>query len=84
MSEFGIVSKPYGRKDYRCEWCGQKILRGEQHIHFVGRWEGEFQDWRMHPECYDAANKEGDLIDGFTPFDNERPDVKPIPTEPPR
>ena len=72
MSDFGEYSWPKGRKEYRCEWCGEKILKDEIHAHFVGKWEGEFQDWRVHRECEKDMHSI-DLQDGFTPYGNERP-----------
>jgi hypothetical protein len=61
-------------KNYRCAWCGQSIPAGEVHYQFVGMWESEFQNWRMHEECHDAADADIDItMDGFAPFENERP-----------
>jgi hypothetical protein len=74
MSDFGRSSHPKARKDHRCEWCGQSIPRGEVHYLFVGVWEGEWQNWRMHEECSKYANLNNEFIDGFTPFENERPE----------
>lgn len=71
MSDFGDISYPVGRKDYRCEWCGQPIPKGEKHGHFVGIFEGDFQDWRMHSECY-YVNEDA-ISEGFTPYEGERP-----------
>ena len=31
MSDFGDYTWPKARKEYRCEWCGEKILIGEKH-----------------------------------------------------
>ncbi len=82
MSDFGDVTWPKGRKDYRCEWCGQSIPAGEQHAHFAGQWEGEWQDWRMHRECYESAQHADVGTDGFMPYDNERPiQFSPLPAE---
>ena len=73
MSDFYNTTTPTGRKDYRCEWCGQGIPKGEKHVHFVGIWEGEWQNWRMHNECHASASTNDELSDGFSPFENERP-----------
>lgn len=51
MSDFFHTSTPRGREDYRCEWCGEKILAGEKQVHTVGVWEGERQIYHMHAEC---------------------------------
>jgi hypothetical protein len=74
VSDFGIHSNPTARKEHRCEWCGQKILKGEKHFQFVGKWQGEFQNWRMHLECEHVRCIECDYDDGFTPFENDRPE----------
>lgn len=74
MSSFGDTRFPVARKDYRCEWCGQPIPVGEKHAHFVGKWEGEFQNWRMHSECLSA--NERDIAEGFQPHDGERPVIE--------
>jgi hypothetical protein len=73
MSEFGVSTHPRARRDYRCEWCGEKIFTGEIHFKFAGVWEGDFQNYRMHLECEKALNFESNYNEGFTPFDNERP-----------
>lgn len=73
MSDFGVSMYPVARVQHRCEWCGEKIPRGEKHFKFAGVWEGEFQDWRMHLECEVARSSEDEFGEGFTPFENERP-----------
>jgi hypothetical protein len=73
MSDFGGCSHPVGRKEYRCEWCGQKIPKGEKHVAYVGMWENEFQNWRMHDECYADAQNSDEMSDGFSSYDHERP-----------
>lgn len=75
MSDFYNTTTPRGRKDYRCEWCGEPIPKGEKHYHYVGVWEGDWQNWRMHSECHTDANDSEELQDGFTPYEHERPKV---------
>lgn len=43
-------------KDHRCEWCAGSpgILKGEEHLKFVGEYEGDFQSWRIHDDCEEA------------------------------
>jgi hypothetical protein len=77
MSDFGEMKAVTGKKDYRCEWCGETILTGERHDHYVGKWEGEFQNWRMHVECYGAAALSDDLQDGFSPYEYKRGSQEP-------
>ena len=72
MSDFGESFIVVGRKDYRCEWCGEKILKGERHHQYRGIWQNEWQNWRMHNECWGGHQTNYDP-DGFTPFQAERP-----------
>jgi hypothetical protein len=72
MTDFGETTWPKARKPHRCEWCGESIAQGEKHAHFVGKWDGEFQDWRMHSECYDVASEGDELDEGFMPYEHER------------
>jgi hypothetical protein len=73
MTDFGHKFAPTARKDHRCAWCGDKIHKGEVHYHYKGKWQGEFQNWRMHNDCYGYAYDNDYLFDGFDQFDNERP-----------
>ena len=72
MSDFGQTVEHAGRKDHRCEWCGENIPKGEIFAHFKGMWEGDFQNWRMHLECYSASSSSDYLTDGFTPYQYQR------------
>lgn len=45
------------RKEHFCEWCGQKIVRGELHIYRFYKFEGEIVSGRMHSECADASTQ---------------------------
>lgn len=49
-------TKPVARKQYRCIWCPENILKGERHIHECSKYEGDFQDHRWHLECHKAAS----------------------------
>lgn len=71
MSDFGSTTYPSARKAHRCEWCGEAIPVGLRHMYFAGKWEGEWQNWRMHDECYHFNSDE--IADGFTPYEGERP-----------
>lgn len=73
MSDFDETTYPVAAKEHRCEWCGQMILQGEKHAHFVGKWDGEFQNWRMHLVCNADADENGEIQDGFMPYEHERP-----------
>jgi len=43
-------------KDHRCERCGGAIPKGEIHIQGTGMWEGDWQNWRMHNECFNIGD----------------------------
>jgi len=58
------------RKEYKCHWCSEEIGKGEIHKHCTGHWQGDWQDWRMHTECFKVNDEE--IADGFEPFENER------------
>lgn len=73
VSELCRTTHPVGRKAYRCEWCYEQIPQGEQHAHYVGVWEGEWQNWRMHEECFGTASDDDSLMDGFVPGEGDRP-----------
>ena len=73
MADFSNYTYPVARKNYRCEWCGQTIPKGEKHVHHKGVWESEFQDWRMHQECFDDGTGTEEIQEGFLPFENARP-----------
>lgn len=71
-SDFGATTYPVAAKEYRrCEWCGTPIRKGEQHAKFTGRWEGEWQAWRMHADC--LAENEDAISEGFEPYEGSRP-----------
>jgi len=73
VSDFGETSHPVARKDHRCEACFGRIRRGEKHVHYKGIWDGDWQNWRMHNECYDSFDNDG-LAEGFTPGGCEWPE----------
>lgn len=79
MSDFGDYLRPTARKTYYCEWCGQTIPAGERHHQFKGKWEGEWQNWRMHDECQAAYEAEG--AGEFYPGEQERPPHVPTAAE---
>ena len=75
MTDFGETIWPTAAKAHRCEWCGETIPKGEKHAHFAGKWDGEFQDWRMHSECYTEGDANQEIQEGFTPYEHERPSI---------
>jgi hypothetical protein len=41
-----------------CVWCWTRCEVGQPRVGFFGQWDGEMQDWHMHPDCYDAFQRE--------------------------
>lgn len=74
LSDFGDVTYPAARKQHRCEYCYGPIPKGEIHPQFKGMWDNEWQNWRMHNECYDIYSTNYDYNDGFMPGDGEMPE----------
>jgi hypothetical protein len=70
-------SFPVARKQHRCIWCGEPILRGEKYRHERSVYNGEMQDHKWHLEC-DADFAEGLKYDPgnceFTPHSSPRPE----------
>jgi hypothetical protein len=63
------------RKQKRCEWCGEMIWVGQTAVRRVYKMDDEFNNARMHPECYIAMQGsyiEGSLTDGFEFGENVR------------
>jgi len=84
MSDFGNGTSPVARKDYRCEWCGQKIPKGEKHFQYTGVWQDEWQYWRMHKECEKQRQIDYDGDGEFSSFGNDRggsPNYGPLTPE---
>lgn len=52
MSDFGDLTHPVARRSHLCEWCERTIEKGQRHCQYRGKWQGEWQNWRMHEDCY--------------------------------
>lgn len=46
-----------GRKEHRCDNCGQPIEIGQPSVLGAGVHEGDFGSWRSHPECDELWNQ---------------------------
>jgi hypothetical protein len=68
FNEMQTIKK--SRKIHECVWCSSEIYIGESHQKFVGIWEGDFQNWRIHHDCLkvlleDRAHKDsGEICQG--------------------
>lgn len=63
---------PKARKDHKCLWCGEMILKGEIHTQFKGLWQGDWQNWRMHNECIVPCGKDTDYDEGIEEYVHKR------------
>lgn len=53
--EFFVESEPIARKEYDCVECSARILKGEKHYKYSGKWDGRFDAGRQHFLCRDAC-----------------------------
>ena len=60
------------RSEHQCVWCGEKILKGEDHLSRAYRFDGSFQRDRVHAECEKAMGVDDDASEGFEPCNQER------------
>ena len=60
MSDFNAERWPIARDSHRCVWCPERIAPGTRHLHYVGIWNGDWQNWRMHKECAFASGESED------------------------
>lgn len=74
---YTLLSKthPSARKQHRCIWCGEAILKGDKYFHEKSIYDGGFQNHKWHPECWSDSQKFflefGE--EEFSAYDNERP-----------
>ncbi len=62
--EEGLVNFGGGKwvkatKDHTCDGCLGPIAKGESHYNYRGMYDGEWQNWRMHEECFEAWEANG-------------------------
>lgn len=72
-------TRPKARKDHRCIWCGEKILKGNIYVAERSVFDGEMQNHHWHEECLTDARNNSDYEWEFTPYDNERPKTAKTP-----
>lgn len=71
MSDFGDGKWVVGRKNHRCTACYTMIPDNERHYYYKGMYDGVWQNWRMHCECYAAY--QADDYEEFLPGDYPAP-----------
>ncbi len=66
------------RRKHRCTWCGEPIEPGQSYCDVVGKFDGDFQPSKYHPECDKAVRRSAVeepwcmANDGFMPFSEHR------------
>ena len=64
------------RKRHVCDYCGERIQKGELHQRQFAVYEGCARTWREHTECKDAIDRlvsiEPDGVEYLRPRDNPR------------
>ena len=62
------------RKDHKCTYCAEKIVKGETYTYQKGNYEGSWFESKMHHECFEDMAESFD--DSYIPYSNERPVIK--------
>jgi hypothetical protein len=59
MNGYALLSENTrkARKEHRCIWCPEKILKGESYLDERSVYDGAMQNHHWHPECRSAASK---------------------------
>ena len=63
------VEQRKSRKEYNCQLCNQKILKGREYICESGRYDGEFFEHKRHIHCnaiFEAYFSEPWIDDEYT------------------
>lgn len=55
----------HAKKRHRCEWCWQLIEPGDQYKRYRYYDGGDAGTVKMHPECFDAMQKEASEEGGY-------------------
>jgi hypothetical protein len=68
-NEFTRIHK--SRKEHKCAATGKIIPIGSSCWHYVGHWEGDFQNWYMSDEAKEFMDAHPELQDwdGFSCYD---------------
>lgn len=59
------------RKIHKCSYCAQAINKGEEYSFQKGNYDGQWQESKMHDECFNDFDESGD--GEYMPYSNERP-----------
>lgn len=53
--QFFSYTEPAARKEHHCCECGGKILVGEKHFQWTGKWDGDVSSGRQHFLCMETC-----------------------------
>lgn len=58
------------RKEHQCDWCMQKIHKGEKYNYETFIFDGEFCDWHSHLACKRIVDNIWDYCDPYDGLDS--------------
>lgn len=53
--DFYNWTEPVAHKEHKCCECVAPIRKGEKHLHWRGKWDGDFSSGRQHLLCCEAC-----------------------------
>ena len=60
------------RKPYVCDYCGEKIEKGEVYDFYKGKYDGRIFDWHSHLKCQRVADAIWDYCDPDEGMDEDQ------------
>ena len=57
---FNAVENRKAKKPHKCSYCGEAINSGDTYCFQKGNYDGEWFESKMHPECMDDLNENGE------------------------
>ena len=58
------------RKEHQCDWCRQKISKGEKYNYQTFVFDGDFCEWHSHLACSRVASAIWDYCDPYDGMDS--------------
>lgn len=59
------------RKEHICDWCNQKINKGEKYNYQTFIFDGEFCEWHSHLACSNVVSAIWDYADPYDGMDSD-------------
>ena len=75
MSFWDTTHIQKARKDHDCQYCQMKIKKGTSYYKEVGVVDGDFNAYKIHPECKFEVAETFERGDCFSPFKVPRSNV---------